>query len=225
MVTGFNTDVQHQGRVYHVQTEDKGLDNPVIETLVYIGGEILAARRSSYADLVASKAGEKQIAERIESQHNQMILDIKEGKYEDKKPRPFGEGIISNKSFDEVVIEWLASQASPDRISLNLVGFDGFVEGETARLDLLVSRAAGGQGIAGATVKVKFISTVDKPKVLVEGDTDGDGLVTLRCPLPVLKEGTGALIIQSVAGKETAEIKQFIKKPVRKAAGSREESR
>src|SRR6266705_5318232 len=112
MVTGFNTDVRHQGRVYHVQTEDKGLDNPVIETLIYLGGEILAARRSSYADLVSRSAAEKEIAERIESQHNRMILDIKEGKYEEKQPRPFGEGIISNKSFDEVVLEWLAAQAS-----------------------------------------------------------------------------------------------------------------
>ncbi|HEX9427665.1 MAG TPA: hypothetical protein VGA64_07740 [Candidatus Polarisedimenticolia bacterium] len=219
MVTGFNTDVQHQGRVYHVQTEDKGLENPVIETLVYIGGEILAARRSSYADLAARRSGEKEIADRIESQHNQMILDIKEGKYEDKKPRPFGEGIISNKSFDEVVLDWLASQASPDRIALSLVGSDGFVEGETARLELLVCRASGGEGIGGAKVKVKFISTVGKPKVLAEGETDEDGLVKLACPLPVLKEGTGALIIQSIAGKETAEIKQLIKKAAQKASG------
>src|SRR5713226_9480860 len=129
MVTGFNTDVKHQGRVYHVQTEDKGIENPVIETLIYLGGEILAARRSSYADLVARGVGEKAIAERIESQHNQMILDIKEGKYEEKHARPFGEGIISNKSFDEVVLDWLTSQASPERIMLQVVNADGFVEG------------------------------------------------------------------------------------------------
>ncbi len=219
MVTGFNTDVRHQGRVYHVQTEDKGVGNPVIETLIYLGGEILAARRTSYADLLAKGAGEKEVAERIESQHNRMILDIKEGKYEDKAPRPFGEGIISNRSFDEVVLEWLASQASGDRIALQMVGSDGFVEGETARLDLLVSRAAGGAGIAGAKVKVKFISTVGKPRVLVDAATDADGLVSLSCPLPVLEEGTGALIVQATAGKETAEIKQIIKKTVRKAAG------
>ncbi len=219
MVTGFNTDVKHQGRVYHVQTEDKGLGNPIIETLIYLGGEILAARRSSYADLVAQAAGEKQIAERIESQHNRMILDIKEGKYEDKRPRPFGEGIISAKSFDEVVLEWLAAQASAERIALQMVGSEGFVEGETARLDLLVSRTVGGEGIAGARVKVRFISTVDKPKVLVEGVTGADGLVSLTSRLPILEEGTAALIVQATAGQETAEIKQIIKKPARKAAG------
>jgi hypothetical protein len=75
MVTGFNTDVDHAGRIYHVQTEDKGVDNPIIETLIYLGGEILASRRSSYADLLDRGVGEKEIAERIESQHNRMILE------------------------------------------------------------------------------------------------------------------------------------------------------
>lgn len=219
MVTGFNTDVQHDGKTYHVQTEDKGTHNPIIETLIYVGGEILAARRTSYADLLAQNAGEKEIAERIESQHNRMILDIRDGRYDSKKNRPFGEGIISSKSFDEVVIDYLRSQADADGISLRMTGSDGFVEGETARLDLLVSHATTGKGLAGAKVKVRLISTVDKPRMLVEGKTGDAGEVTLSCALPLLTEGTAALIIQASAGKESAEIKQLIKKPVRKAAG------
>lgn len=219
MVTGFNTDVQHDGKVYHVQTEDKGTNNPIIETLIYVGGEILAARRTSYADLLAKGLNEKEIAERIETQHNRMILDIRDGKYDSKKNRPFGEGIISSKSFDEVVIDYLRSQAAADGISLRMTGSDGFIEGESARLDLLVSHATSGKGLAGAKVKVRLISTVDKPKTLVEGKTGDDGEVSLTCALPLLEEGTAALIIQASAGKESAEIKQLIKKPVRKAAG------
>jgi len=218
MVTGFNTDVEHEGRVYHVQTEDKGTGNPIIETLIYMGGEILAARRSSYADLIAQGLREKVIAERIEAQHNRMILDIKEGLYSKKQVRPFGEGIISSKSLDEVVLEWLAAQAAGAKIALQRVGASGLVEGETAKLDLLVSRPTNGEGLAGAHVKVKLISTVAKPKVVAEGETDGDGVVHLTCKLPVLQDGTVALIIQTNAGKETAEIKQLIKKPARKSA-------
>ena len=99
-----------------------------------------------------------------------------------------------------------------------MVGSDGFVEGGTARLDLLVSRVSTGEGIAGAKVKVKLISTVDKPRTLVEGKTDDEGKVALTCELPLLEEGTAALIIQASIGKESGEIKQLIKKPVRKAA-------
>ena len=219
MVTGFNTDVQHQGKTFHVQTEDKGQQNPIIETLIYVGGEILAARRTSYADLLVKGIDEREIAERIETQHNRMILDIREGKYDSKQIRPFGEGIISHKSFDEVVMDWLRSQAATERIALRMAGSDGFVEGETARLELFVGRSSTGQGVAGAKVRVKLISTVDKPKTLVEGSTDDAGQVLLSCPLPLLAEGTAALIIQASSGKESAEIKQVIKKPARKAAG------
>ena len=38
MITGYNTDVRHGNRIFHVQTEDKGLGNPKIETLIYVGG-------------------------------------------------------------------------------------------------------------------------------------------------------------------------------------------
>jgi hypothetical protein len=219
MVTGFNTDVQHGGKTFHVQTEDKGMQNPIIETLIYMGGEILAARRTSYADLLESGIDEKDIAERIEAQHNRMILDVREGKYDGKQIRPFGEGIISNKSFDEVVLDWLKSEMATERIVLQLVGSDGFVEGGKARLDLFVSRPSTGQGVAGAKVKVKLISTVAKPRTLVEGATDEAGQVSLSCALPLLEEGTAALIVQASSGKESAEIKQLIKKPARKAAG------
>ena len=148
-----------------------------------------------------------------------MILDVREGKYDSKQIRPFGEGIISNKSFDEVVVDWLKSQAATERIGLQMVGTDGFVEGETARLQLLVNRLSTGQGVGDAKVKVKLISTVGKPKVLVEGATDDAGQVSLSCDLPLMKEGTAALIVQASSGKESAEIKQMIRKPARKAQG------
>src|SRR5258706_12962334 len=152
MVTGFNTDVQHDGKTFHVQTEDKGLQNPIIETLIYVGGEILAARRTSYADILAAGIDEKDIAERIETQHNRMILEIRDGKYGTRQIRVFGEGIISNRSFDEVVLDWLRSQTATDRRSLRMTGSNGFVEGATARLDLVVSRASTCHGVECATV-------------------------------------------------------------------------
>ena len=52
MITGFNTDIKHNEKVYHVQTEDKGVGNPYIESLVYVGGEILASKKTSYADIL-----------------------------------------------------------------------------------------------------------------------------------------------------------------------------
>ena len=53
MITGYNTDVRHNEVVFHVQTEDKGLGNPCIESLVYVGGQVLASKRASYAEMLA----------------------------------------------------------------------------------------------------------------------------------------------------------------------------
>jgi hypothetical protein len=47
MVPGFNTDFKYRGETYHVQTEDNGLANPVVVTLLYHKGAILASRRTS----------------------------------------------------------------------------------------------------------------------------------------------------------------------------------
>ena len=54
MITGYNTEVEYDGVVYHIQTEDKGLQTPLILSLVYSGGAILASRRTPYDDLIAA---------------------------------------------------------------------------------------------------------------------------------------------------------------------------
>ena len=54
MITGFNTDIEFEGVTYHVQTEDKGLDSPLILSLVYVGGAIIASKRTPYDDLVSA---------------------------------------------------------------------------------------------------------------------------------------------------------------------------
>ena len=78
MITGFNTDIDFDGKAYHVQTEDKGLANPIIETLVYTGGQIVCARKNSYSELVvAGKAGETPILQRMEAQHRELIREIR----------------------------------------------------------------------------------------------------------------------------------------------------
>ena len=53
MITGANTDVEYEGRTYHVQTEDKGRENPVVESLIYCQGEILGTRRHDYTEEMA----------------------------------------------------------------------------------------------------------------------------------------------------------------------------
>jgi len=84
MITGYNTDVRHQEVVFHVQTEDKGAGNPFIESLVYVGGQVLASKRANYADLLAEGRDEKEIVALMDQQHRTMIAAIRHGKFDAK---------------------------------------------------------------------------------------------------------------------------------------------
>lgn len=85
MITGFNTDIEHDGVVYHVQTEDKGLDTPIILSLVYAGGTILASKRSPYEDLIAEGFSDEVLAERLKRQHRLICAAIHSGRIDDLK--------------------------------------------------------------------------------------------------------------------------------------------
>src|SRR6185436_280613 len=84
MITGYNTDVRHNEVVFHVQTEDKGLGNPFIESLVYVGGQVLATKRLSYADILTEGKEEKDIVALMDHQHRTMIAAIRHGKLDAK---------------------------------------------------------------------------------------------------------------------------------------------
>ena len=67
MITGFNTDIKHGSRVFHVQTEDKGMENPFVESLVYVGGEIIASKKTPYTDSIKNGGGSAGVQEMMEA--------------------------------------------------------------------------------------------------------------------------------------------------------------
>jgi len=129
MLTGFNTDFKYKGVVYHVQTEDNGKNNPVIVTLLYKGGAILASKKTSYADILKFEGLDRVVKELMENQHKQIIRDLVSGKFgkpEEVVDTPveeeevieaeivesgeFGSDVISDKSLDEVILDYLSNE-------------------------------------------------------------------------------------------------------------------
>ncbi len=108
MITGFNTDVRYRGTVYHVQTEDKGSANPLIETLIYKGGEILASRRLPYGNIIADHTDEAAITKLMEEQHKGMIQEVKRGRFDSGGEQT----VMEDLSLDELVLAYLAARAT-----------------------------------------------------------------------------------------------------------------
>jgi hypothetical protein len=215
MITGHNTDITYNGVVYHVQTEDKGSSNPVIETLVYKGGEILDARRTSYTHLLKEGYNEEKIISMIEEQHRIMITEIKDGKF-DKIAMgldPLTAGIIdTKKTLDQVILDYLASQQEKERLVLELKGTRGFIEGSPSTLTVVATNSTTGQPVNAARIIVKIISTVKKPITVYEGKTDRNGLLIVEFVVPDFPEGHAALLVQAFSDIGSDEIKDIIQK-------------
>lgn len=84
MVLGFNHNLIYKGETFHVQTEDSGISNPHIITLLYRGGVIISSRKTSYADILKMENLEEVVEELMKEQHKDMMRRLKSGEYDEK---------------------------------------------------------------------------------------------------------------------------------------------
>ncbi|MDQ6787167.1 MAG: hypothetical protein M3033_10205 [Acidobacteriota bacterium] len=108
MITGFNTDIEYKGVTYHVQTEDKGVATPMILSLVYDRGTILASKRSPYDDLLVPDFDEQALSDRLQKQHKLICAAVRAGRIEDLKRMTMKEsssrqkGLVAQKEIKTV---------------------------------------------------------------------------------------------------------------------------
>ena len=381
MLTGFNTDIKHAERVYHVQTEDRGPSNAVVESLVYVGGEILLSKKSPYAEHVhAGKIDEKAVRELMDLQHRRILEAIRRGRFDAKKPgeeslelsddtfpappgvspaavaavaailsapaellpgdsrprpatpkersgvrptagkpasgvtaRPAaapksappsaapteqrvpptrvvsGDNVLETvvspspasapppaarkpaaappapvpppptpapfpsavapavrpaapstapvpasstastpaaaepprkmpasasgpKTLDQVIVEYLASEAASERLELSIMAGGDFVSGATVPLTVIASTSITRKAVTGAQVTIRVVSTGGPPQILFRGVTGNDGMVKTSCALPDVGTGNAALIIVGFSPIGSSETKYLIRK-------------
>jgi hypothetical protein len=80
---GFNNNIKFQDQVFHVQTEDSGLDQPHIVTHLFAdGGRIIKSHKRSYASEVARSDVAEHVRALMKSQHLEMVLMLREGRFD-----------------------------------------------------------------------------------------------------------------------------------------------
>jgi hypothetical protein len=219
VLTGFNTDIERDGVVYHVQTEDRGTGNPLIESLVYMKGEILATRRTDYQGLLDAGGDSGVVKSLMERQHRAIIDVIRAGRIDlltappgsaDESGAAAGgpsEDLLSisgedleaarrsQKTLDEVIGDWLQEQQRGERVKISVVDGGAFVFGRPFSLRIRVATAPGDRAIQDAQVSVRFLSTERKPAPLAEAESDAKGEATLAGEVPNQDKGTGLVIV------------------------------
>jgi hypothetical protein len=94
---GFNNNVRHKNRVFHIQTEDSGVKHPHIITHLFMdGGRILKSVKKSYAEHVGTDGMQDTVRQMMKEQHKAMFIALRDGQ------------------FDAVVDEQVASKAKYD---------------------------------------------------------------------------------------------------------------
>lgn len=81
MLSGYNTNISYKGDTYHVQTEDSGIKNPVIVTLLYSKGAILTSKKTNYAHIVKDPDYLEKVKRLMKQQHKTMIKELLSGRY------------------------------------------------------------------------------------------------------------------------------------------------
>jgi hypothetical protein len=228
VITGYNTDVEFGGVVYHVQTEDKGLQTPIILSLVYIGGAILASKRAPYDDLIARGFDEQILVERLQRQHKLICAAVHAGRIEDLKrmgdrDAASGPPLVRAKTANDdqdrksdkpsSQTDRSASVADLDDapLSIKLVDEPELRGGKTVVLRLVVTRLAKGARApaANARLLLKTLGTAFATKT-VEATANERGMAAISLSLPEFRRGRAALLVQAEDNGLTAELRRII---------------
>lgn len=98
MVPGFNHNIKHNKQIFHIQTEDSGALNPHIITHLFVGGNILATKKTSYADIVHADNLLQIVKELMQEQHKAMLRNLINGVYDNIAAGPSGAPVDLNET-------------------------------------------------------------------------------------------------------------------------------
>src|ERR1700716_923626 len=80
---GYNNNVRHKNRVFHIQTEDSGVNHPHIITHLFMdGGRILKSVKQSYAEHVGAEKMNDTVRGLMKEQHKAMFIALRDGQFD-----------------------------------------------------------------------------------------------------------------------------------------------
>lgn len=80
---GYNNNVRHKNRVFHIQTEDSGVKRPHIITHLFMdGGRILKSVKTSYAEHIGKDKLGDVVRQLMKDQHKSMFRALRDGEFD-----------------------------------------------------------------------------------------------------------------------------------------------
>jgi hypothetical protein len=185
MIFGFNTDIKHEGTVYHVQSEARQQET-LLQTQVFLRGRCIGKRASHYGDRATTPGfAEAQIEQLLREQHKLVSDAVKEGRLEsvlDKHETP--ESLAAVRQLD---LQWVNTN-------------DVFPDSELV-LRLVVTDA----GVPASGVKlVSRVNLVDQKASFSDATTDSQGAAEMKFTLDEAALSEASILVQANHAGRTA---------------------
>ena len=105
---GYNNNVRHKGKVFHIQTEDSGVKYGHIITHLFMdGGRILKSVKTSYAEYIGNDRMADIVREMMKQQHKAMFIALRDGKFD-----PVAEGNADASQATQALVAAAAARRS-----------------------------------------------------------------------------------------------------------------
>jgi len=81
---GYNNNVRHHGKVFHIQTEDSGVQHAHIFTHLFAdGGRIIATKKTSYQQHLGTDRFPSVVKKLMQAQHKALIIALRDGLFDE----------------------------------------------------------------------------------------------------------------------------------------------
>ncbi len=189
MLFGHNTNVKAGDTTYHVQTEDRGTTNALIDTTVYFRGRVLHRRTNNYFDLLPLNPDHEQTLKlRLDQQHRTVIDELRTGALTLALPQEERVSVPSGNP---------NAASSSGVLSLELINAKTWLSGKHAMLQVAVRNEAR-QAVGGATVSARVDGAAEVTQFSTK--TGDFGHAQFEFDMPRLAGAEPALVIEALHG-------------------------
>ncbi|PYU43287.1 MAG: hypothetical protein DMG56_01610 [Acidobacteria bacterium] len=185
MLFGHNSNVKAGDTTYHVQTEDRGTTNALIDTTVYFHGRVLHRRTNNYFDLLPLNPDTEQALKlRLDEQHHTVVEEIRTGALHLSLPQDENDAAR-------------AAAPTSKALLLELINAKTWLTGKRALLQVAV-RNRTNQAVQGAKVTARVNGAAEISEYSTE--TGPFGHAQLEFAMPRLAGAEPALVIEASHG-------------------------
>jgi hypothetical protein len=196
MLFGHNSNVKAGDTTFHVQTEDRGTTNALIDTTVYFRGRVLHRRTNNYFDLLPLNAdSERALKQRLDEQHRSVVEELRTGALHLALPQD---------EKDSALAAAPDSPAAHKVLLLELINAKTWLSGKRALLQVAV-RNQTNQAVEGARVTAR----VDGAAEISEhsSETGPFGHAQFEFDMPRLAGADPALLIEALHGNARGQLR------------------